>query len=548
MTSSKALPYGQIVLRERRVVYASPFAAALCGCSPDELAALDLDGLLEFFSPQDGARLERLVRWVEKGEIADPQSGLLLKSRSGGSISIDLLISTAHYQGQHAVQMVWVDNTPREQIEKQLSQSIWRLQAMHDIDQAMLSLQDEVATAQVALRHISYLPDDYYAGSVYLVDAHTGAAELLAYDQDAPELEGQATSFGLAELGFEVESLKSGLPLVFQDLLELDELGVVQARLQAAGVRSSVSAPMRWDGELHGMLNLHSRARDDFPAERVQVALEIANLLAVAVRQSILKDLERERREEAEAMRDVMASLAGAGDLNQTLESVLVNLHSVISYDHASLYLVDQNERFVVAQDTVSKQKTAGRAFHENNPIIDQMRLKRQPVIIDDIQGDPRFAEWPEVEAVRAWLGAPLLAGEEMLGFLSLGSLQPGTFQRADSDRLRFFAEQVAHVLERAWQTEQSQRRTEEMEVLSSVTLALGKAESSENTLKAVLMEIAHFVGAQSGVFLFPDRLESTLVVKASLDEAALGMIFPRAGTRCGEPTCAARPESWARW
>ena len=46
-------------------------------------------------------------------------------------------------------------------------------------------------------------------------------------------------------------------------------------------------------------------------------------------------------------MRDLMAALASAGNLKQTLEAVLVNLHNIIHYDRASLFLVNENEQIV---------------------------------------------------------------------------------------------------------------------------------------------------------------------------------------------------------
>ena len=82
-------------------------------------------------------------------------------------------------------------------------------------------------------------------------------------------------------------------------------------------------------------------------------------------------------------------------------------------------------------------------------------------------------------------------------------------------------------MLEKAWLNEQTQRRTEEVEVLSNISFALGQAETGENTLFAVAEQVARFFNAQSGVFLFPDRSATELVVKASLNEASLGLSCP---------------------
>ncbi|OGO36041.1 MAG: hypothetical protein A2W35_15155 [Chloroflexi bacterium RBG_16_57_11] len=233
---------------------------------------------------------------------------------------------------------------------------------------------------------------------------------------------------------------------------------------------------------------------------------------------------ERQRQQEAEVMRDVMAALAGAGDLKQTLETLLVNLHGLIDYDRAGLFLVDENERIVLADRTAESVP----AIHlDENPLVAEMRRTRRPVIVDDVQVDTRFNQWPDIQSVRGWLGAPLLAGEQMLGFISLGALNPAAYSASDAETMQMFASQVAQVLERVWVSEQSYRRTEELEVLSTISFALGQAESGGNTLLAILEHITRFFEASHGTLLSPDRAGSRLVVKASLDDRLVGLAYP---------------------
>ncbi len=287
-----------------------------------------------------------------------------------------------------------------------------------------------------------------------------------------------------------------------------------------------LAAPLCWDGELHGLLSLFSASSNVFPARRAQIAQEIADTLAIAIKYAQLRQVEQQRRQEAEMMRDLMAALASAGNLKQTLEAVLVNLHNIIHYDRASLFLVNENEQIVNPRGDADAEHP-GRAFSESNPLVNQLRQAKEPFIVDDIRDDPRFEGLPDLQAVRGWLGAPLMVGEDMIGFLSLGSLEPYAYHPENAERLRVFAAQVAQVLEKAWLNEQTQRRTEELEVLSNISFTLGQAETGENTLFAVAEQVARFFNAQSGVFLFPDRNATELVVKASLDEASLGLSCP---------------------
>ncbi|MBN1149426.1 MAG: GAF domain-containing protein [Anaerolineales bacterium] len=230
-------------------------------------------------------------------------------------------------------------------------------------------------------------------------------------------------------------------------------------------------------------------------------------------------------RREAEVMRDVMVALASAGDLKQTLEALLVNLRNVIHYDRAGLILVDEEENYVLAGEGLPADRTP-RTYLEYDPLVVELRRTQRPIVVQDAQVDARLAKWPDLGSVRGWMGAPLMAGEEMIGFLSLGSLQADAYSQADVALMHSFASQVADVLARAWRYERSYRRAEELEVLSSISSALGKAERGDNTLLTIVEQIARFFGADRGAFLAPERGGTSLAVWASLDARLVGRIF----------------------
>ena len=427
--------------------------------------------------------------------------------------------------------MIRKDNLLPGETEEQLLQRVHRLQVLHEIDHAALSVQSEYETSAAALRYIAPLVPGYQLSIVCTVDPDSGLVKRLASDGDMQGFnhlfEGRQLSHTLptSTVG-ELDRLQNKQPLIVQDLRALHELGPVERLMTENGMRAMLAAPLCWDGELHGLLILFSTIPDVFPTERAQIAQEVADSLAVAIQQASLRQAEQQRREEAEMMRDLMAALASAGNLKQTLEAVLVNLHNIIHYDRASLFLVNENEQIVNPRGEIDLDHP-GRAFSESNPLVNQLRQAKEPFIVDDIQGDARFEGLPDLQAVRGWLGAPLYVGEEMIGFLSLGSLERDAYHLENAERLKVFAAQVAQVMEKAWLNEQTQRRSEELEVLSNISFALGQAETGENTLFSVAEQVARFFNAQSGVFLFPDRNATELVVKASLNEASLGLSCP---------------------
>jgi GAF domain-containing protein/anti-sigma regulatory factor (Ser/Thr protein kinase) len=240
------------------------------------------------------------------------------------------------------------------------------------------------------------------------------------------------------------------------------------------------------------------------------------------------KSEERRRLQEAEAMRDVMTALAMAADMNQTLEIILVNLRNVIGYDRAGLFLLDENMRYVLAGDIRPGQGRPLVSRMSSDPVIVELQDLRRPLVKKDIQNDKRFSDWPDMGPVHGWIGAPLIVGEKVIGFLSIGSLQVGAFDDEDADIIQAFTSQVSAVLERAWTQEKYHRRTEELEVLSAFSLALGQVESRENILSTIADQITNFFDARRGVILFPDAKGTALVVKFSMDESVLDLQYPR--------------------
>ena len=519
-------PHGLIIFQDERLVYANQRAAQMADRTLEEMRAFNQEDLFSLACPQDRERLRSLWRAASAGDPAQQALNICVQRADGVSRWMDVLVNQVIYQGRPAMQIYWIDSSPRRETEESLRQHIRRLQALHDIDHAILSSQEEGATARAALRHIPYLTPDYRASSVILIDQASDQASVLAFDfsgsasQDILE-----RRLNLDDLAVDITALGDGLPYVVHDLESLSDLKPLQQEMAAAGVRAYLSVPLRWAGVLIGALNLASGLPHAFGVEQVQIAQEVADSLAVAIQQPRLRKADAQRRREAEVMRDVMVALASAGDLKQTLEALLVHLRNLIYYDRAGLILVDDEENYVLAGEGLPAGR-APRTYLEYDPVVVELRRTRRPIVVQDAQVDSRLAKWPDLGSVRGWMGAPLMAGEEMIGFLTLGSLQADAYGQADVELMLSFASQVADVLERAWRYEQSHRRTEELEVLSSISFALGRAERGENTLLTVVEQIARFFGAGRGAFLAPERGGASLVVRASLDPSIVGRSF----------------------
>lgn len=401
-----------------------------------------------------------------------------------------------------------------------------RLELLRAIDLGIIAGQDLHSLAASVLNGLPECVPGYCAGSAVLqVGDEMSQIDVLALHANSPDLQDDFRKFVLEP------ALASGQPkarpMVINSLRPSRKSSPHLNKLATAGVSACLAAPICSGEATLGTLTLLSCEAHAFPDDLVQFIQEVANSLGLAVERQRKGQEDQQRILEAEAMRDVMAAVASAGNLSQILEIILVNLGNVIGYDRAGLFLLDENQRYVLADQPSPGHDKPVRTYLADDPIVSLLRETHRPVFMEDIQAEAHLETWTDMQPVRAWLGAPLLVGDEMIGILSLGSLRPGAYGEAEAEIVQSFTRQAAQVLENAWLQEQSTRRTEELEVLTTISFALGQAENRQSALETIVEQITRHFGADRGIFLLPDREEAHLVVRASQEESLLGASHP---------------------
>src|SRR5262249_21592655 len=125
-------------------------------------------------------------------------------------------------------------------------------------------------------------------------------------------------------------------------------------------------------------------------------------------------EAERERRVDAETLRDVLEAIVRQVRLEDTIEEVLKQLARVVSYDFAALALVDPGDLFRVraARGSAVPGPLVGSTF----PVpTDQPPEERWPVSVGDTESDPRPIPIPGAPALRSWAGLPLLVEGDVI-------------------------------------------------------------------------------------------------------------------------------------
>ncbi len=214
-----------------------------------------------------------------------------------------------------------------------------RLAMLHETDRAILAARSSVQIAQAALENLGRIVPNWHS-SVTMLDFLTGNALIFATIGAASEQFHAGTRLALEGFWFrDLEALREDRAFIVDDIGAPEAAGGIPAWLPALGIRSYGRVPLTIEGQLLGSLNLYGDHSHAFDREQVEVAREVADSLAIAIRQAQLfeevkncrenlSELSRRlfRAEEAERRR-----IAGElhDEIGQALTALNLNLRAM---------------------------------------------------------------------------------------------------------------------------------------------------------------------------------------------------------------------------
>ncbi|MCK4472656.1 MAG: GAF domain-containing protein, partial [Anaerolineae bacterium] len=308
--------------------------------------------------------------------------------------------------------------------------------------------------------------------------------------------------------------------------------------------------------EMIGALMIDSTQPGFYTEADAAIAQALANQAAVAIENARLYQAEQRGREIAEALQETARVVNTSLNLEEVLPLILEQLAQVIEYDSSAVLLLD-NDRFKV---------TAGRGFPDLEAALrisfnaDEDNLSsavmhaRRPLIIEDVQADPRWRPDPGVTHIHGWIGAPLIARDRVTGILNVDSCQTGAYSEKDGQLVFAFAAQAAIAIENARLFEEVKRRAEEMTALHETTLDITAELEMPRLLNAIIARASDLLGATGGLIHLCDPARERLAVVTShnlekdytglmieVGEGVAGKVF-----QTGEPLIIDDHRTWA--
>jgi PAS domain S-box-containing protein len=289
-----------------------------------------------------------------------------------------------------------------------------------------------------------------------------------------------------------------------------------------SGPKSVISAPLMGRERVVGILTVGRVPVSAFGADDLALVDAIAAQAGVAIENAQLFDLEHREHVLSNTLRQVARTLNATLDLRQVLPLMLEQLGRVVGYDSASVLLVQGGQLCVAAARGFADQAAVLRlCFDAEQGLSARVLRERHSLVLDDVRRSPEWApaEVPEIQAIRAWIGAPLIVQDEVIGLLSVDSRRPGAYTERDGQLVAAFAEQAAVAVLNARLYAQSERRAYGLRALADTAASInGTAELSE-ILRLVVGHAQQWLGMEGASLALVDG--RTLVFQEAVGPVA---------------------------
>ena len=318
-----------------------------------------------------------------------------------------------------------------------------RLQAVTDIALAHLELEELLSQLLVRVRD-ALLADTC---AILMLDHETDelvARAAVGIEEEVEE--GVRIPLGGGFAG-RVAATKS--PVILPDVDHADMLNPI---LRQKGIKSLLGVPLLISGDVLGVMHVGSLTYREFDATDVELLQLVGDRVALAIEHARAFEAERSARRRLEQIQSVTDATISVLELDALLAELLVRIRSVLAVDTVAFLLTDieRNELVARAALGIEEEVEQGVRIPIGRGFAGRVAATKAPVFLPDVDTAHVLNPILREKGIKSLLGVPLLARDEVIGVLHVGSLTPRVFTRDDTELLQLVAERAALAIERA--------------------------------------------------------------------------------------------------
>ena len=260
--------------------------------------------------------------------------------------------------------------------------------------------------------------------------------------------------------------------------------------------RAQLAVPLKFGGEVLGILDIQSDRRGAFGDDDLFVFEALADSVAIAIRNANLYHSERWRRQVADSMRDVAGLLSSGIELDEVLDAVLDRLGNLLPCDASAIWLLRDETLCLSAVHGADETACISNSLSSVNVWLREALLADQPVVRTSSDQPEPLGATLDFDTDYSAIAAPLRAGERRLGILTLVHHTPNRYGSESRAMTAAFASYAAVAIENTRLFQHAQ----EQAYVSTVLLQVAEATQSLTTLDAVLETVVRLIPMLVGI------------------------------------------------
>ncbi|HEY9153365.1 MAG TPA: GAF domain-containing protein, partial [Anaerolineales bacterium] len=173
---------------------------------------------------------------------------------------------------------------------------------------------------------------------------------------------------------------------------------------------------------------------------------------------------------------DFGQTIASSLDLETVLGSILENLNRLIPADLMEIKVWNADTQDFISyhfqSEDPSKPKLARVAQSQFGKFSEQLIQSKELLLITDVRSMSAPDANGGFSAIQSYLGAPLIAGGEMVGLIEAGQISSAAFTQQDLNLMRLVSSQASVALRNSLLYEEERRRATELSGLANLAQA----------------------------------------------------------------------------
>jgi len=238
-------------------------------------------------------------------------------------------------------------------------------------------------------------------------------------------------------------------PIIVEDV---DRAEILNPILHEKGIKSLLGVPLVVEGQLLGVLHVGTLSPRAFSSEDVELLQLVADRAAIAIAHARLFATERQARARLEQLQIVTDAALSHLELEELLRELLSRIHEILATDTAAILMREEETEELVARAAVGLEEVVERGVRIpiGRGFAGRVAALRQPIVLEHVDHVNVLNPVLREKGIKSLLGVPLIVGDNVLGVLHVGTLEPRVFTEDDVELLQLVAARAALAIEKA--------------------------------------------------------------------------------------------------